>query len=126
MDSRIKYQTYGILCKFDIEKAYNHVNWNFLLKVVKDMGFGMKCIRWIAFCIRSNFLFWVSVSPEGFFSSERGLRQRDSLSPFLFLIAMEGLNQILKLQKKWESLEGFQGYKRGEHRYRDHPFTLHE
>jgi len=27
VDSRVKQNKYGILCKIDIEKAYDHVNW---------------------------------------------------------------------------------------------------
>lgn len=82
VDSRIKYQTLGILCKHDIEKAYNHVNWNFLLKVLKDMGFGMTLIT---FCIKIvKFSILVNGSHEGF-SFERGLRKGDPLSTFLFL-----------------------------------------
>ena len=30
----------GVLYKLDIEKAYDCVNWDFLLKVSKKMGFG--------------------------------------------------------------------------------------
>lgn len=29
----------GILCKFDIEKAYDHVNWDFLCGVLQRMEF---------------------------------------------------------------------------------------
>ena len=31
MDSRIRPGEYGVLCMFDIEKVYDHVNWEFLL-----------------------------------------------------------------------------------------------
>lgn len=93
VNSRLKGQYPGILCKLDIEKAYDHVNWNFLLKMLKDMGFGAKWIKWISFCIKTmKFSILVNGSPEGFFASERGLRQGDLLSSFLFLIAMEGLS----------------------------------
>lgn len=37
----------GVLCKLDIEKTYDHVNWNFLLSVLQNMGFGKKWIGWI-------------------------------------------------------------------------------
>lgn len=37
VDSSIKLKRSGILCKLDIKKAYNHVNWEFLLTILKDM-----------------------------------------------------------------------------------------
>ena len=33
-----------ILCKLDIEKAYDHLDWDFLLSVMSKMGFGSKWI----------------------------------------------------------------------------------
>ncbi|RVW96305.1 Transposon TX1 uncharacterized 149 kDa protein [Vitis vinifera] len=41
----------GILCKLDIEKAYDHVNWSFLFWLMEMMGFGAKWISWIQWCI---------------------------------------------------------------------------
>jgi len=46
-NSREKQKFPGILCKLDLEKAYDHANWKFLLKVIEDMGFGKKWINWI-------------------------------------------------------------------------------
>ncbi|RVW70195.1 Transposon TX1 uncharacterized 149 kDa protein [Vitis vinifera] len=38
VDSRLKDNVGGVLCKLDIEKAYDHVSWSFLLAVLKKMG----------------------------------------------------------------------------------------
>ena len=47
IDSRIKARKAGGVCKLDLEKAYDHVNWDFLLYVMKRMGFGERWIGWI-------------------------------------------------------------------------------
>ena len=42
LDSRLKAIMPGVLCKLDIETAYDHVNWNFLLYMLRRCGFSDK------------------------------------------------------------------------------------
>ena len=37
----------GVICKLDVEKAYDHVNWNFLMYLLKQCGFSENWRRWI-------------------------------------------------------------------------------
>ena len=42
IDSWKKKGEKGLICKLDIEKAYDSVNWQFLMRVMQKMGFGVK------------------------------------------------------------------------------------
>lgn len=45
IDSLLKKKDCGLMCKFDIKKAYDHVNWDFLRAILGKMGFGKKWIN---------------------------------------------------------------------------------
>ena len=68
VDSRLKSNEGGVLCKLDTKKAYNHVNWKFLIAMLRKMSFGEKWINWIEWCISIvKFFVLVNGSPFDFF-----------------------------------------------------------
>ena len=96
MDSILKCNEGAVMCKLDIEKTYDHVDWS-LFSVMGIMGFGEKWLRWMQRCISTtSFSVLVNGSLSGFFQSSKGLRQEDPLSPYLFVIAMEALSCLLR------------------------------
>ncbi|GKE42501.1 putative RNA-directed DNA polymerase, eukaryota, reverse transcriptase zinc-binding domain protein [Tanacetum coccineum] len=64
--------------------------------VLLNLGFGSKWRSWIRACLSSSrALVLVNGSPTSEFSIKRGLRQGDLLSPFLFILVLEGLHNAL-------------------------------
>ena len=108
IDSRLKANLRGLLCKLDIEKAYGHVNWNCAIVVMDKMGFSSKWLGWIRWYISTvRFSVLVNNSPSGFFNSSRSLRQGDPLSPYLFILVMEILSCLISKAKDGDFIEGF-------------------
>ena len=80
----------GIITAIDFEKAFDSVNWNFLSKSLESFGFGESFRAWIK-TFYNNIS--SSVTNIGFstpsFNLKRGVRQGNSLSRSLFIIAFE-------------------------------------
>ncbi|KAL4298050.1 hypothetical protein GQ457_12G017320 [Hibiscus cannabinus] len=79
----------GDAIKLDMEKAYNRVEWNFLVAVILKMEFAqqwvdmiLSCVTYVSFCFRIN------GATSDFFSPSKGLRQGDPFFPYLFLFCM--------------------------------------
>lgn len=78
----------GVIFKLDIEKAFDKINWDFLLSILALKGFSDKWINWIRACISSaTYSVLINGKPRGYIQASRDIRQGDPLSPFLFVIA---------------------------------------
>ena len=108
IDSRLKSGVPGVLCKLDVEKAYDHVSWGFLMYMLQHCGFSKKWRKWIMCCISTvKFFILINGNPSDFFGSSRGIRQGDPLSPLLFDIVMEGLSRMLDVAATTSQFSGF-------------------
>ena len=89
-------KAYGgnLAMKIDVRKAFDTVNWQFLIHVLRRFGFTDLFCNWILSILHSAKLS-VSVNGKsvGFFSCTRGVRQGNPLSPLLFCIAEEVISR---------------------------------
>eukprot|EP00253_Pinus_taeda_P017945 PITA_17945 len=104
-----------MIMQLDITKAYDKVNWIYIKKVLIAFGFDHDWVRWVMGLVTSSrFFILVNGLPSEMFTPSRGLRQGDPLSPFLFILMMEGLGRSIKQSKISRKIKGLQLTKNGQ------------
>lgn len=82
--------------KVDFEKAFDCVSWNYLKYLMKRMGFRNRLLSWMnAYVFSSTMHVLMNGSLTKELQVGTGLLQGDPLSPFLFLLVVEGLSSIV-------------------------------
>ena len=95
-----------MILKIDMSRAFDRVEWPFLLKILSLSGFPPQFTHLIEQCITTpTFSILINGGPVGNFSSQRGLRQGNPLSPLLFIICTEALSRLLTRKSMMGSLK---------------------
>ncbi|MCH81869.1 putative ribonuclease H protein [Trifolium medium] len=82
--------------KVDLSKAYDRLNWNFIYHTLTEVGYPKQWIDAVMTAVtsvRTN-VKWNGVRAE-FFHPQRGIRQGDPISPYLFVICMDKLSHLI-------------------------------
>eukprot|EP00253_Pinus_taeda_P016597 PITA_16597 len=86
----------GMIIKLDLSKAFDKLSWEYIQHMLLAFGFSTTWTCWIMNLISSPcFSVLLNGSPSQPFHSSRGIRQADSLSPFIFVLMAEGLSRLL-------------------------------
>ncbi|XP_024190496.1 uncharacterized protein LOC112194497 [Rosa chinensis] len=95
--------------KLDLSKAYDRMEWEFLRRVMSRFGFARRWIDLIMQCVTTvRYSFLVRGKPRGCVVPTRGLRQGDPLSPYLFLLRVEGFSALLQKKQSDGLLSGIE------------------
>lgn len=76
-----------MMLKIDMRKAYDCMEWTFLIRILKAWGFDEDCIFVIYSCISTvEFSLLLNGNISETIKPGMGLRQGDPLSPILFIM----------------------------------------
>lgn len=96
-----------VVLKLNMSKAYDWVEWGFLFEIMRRLGF---CEGWVG-------LVWACISTVSYsilfngdestiFHPTRGIWQGDHISPYLFILIVEGLSAMIRFHEEVGSLHG--------------------
>ena len=93
--------------KLHMSKMYDRVEWQFMEKLMKKMGFGDTWTNLMMQCIsKATYSVLINGEPYGHIKSTRGMRQGDPLSPYLFLLCTEGFYGLLRKAEENGDIRG--------------------
>jgi hypothetical protein len=96
-----------MLLKLDISIYFDKLSWAYIKSLILSLGFSHEWVVWILNLTSSAFFsILIIVVPSHPFSPSHGIRQGYPMSPFLFIIMVEGLSCFIKVSIVDKSLVG--------------------
>lgn len=93
--------------KLDFNKAFDRVEWDFLEALLVKMGFHNKWVNWVMECVSTvKFAVIANGETRANIVPQRGLRQGDPLSPYLFLLVKDVLSNLIQQELNLGQLGG--------------------
>ena len=98
----------GLLVTVDIEKAFDSVNHYFLLHILRKFGSGIDFVSWIKMLLNNQESCIINGGKTAkYFKLERGTRQGDPISAYLFILVLEIFFIFVKNNPKVKGLNIF-------------------
>lgn len=95
--------------KLDVSKAYDRIEWCFLEHMLGRLGFPRAIVELIMLCVSTvSYSFLLNGAPVGSLTPNRGIRQGDPLSPYLFICCVEAFIQMVEAAVRQGRLNGIQ------------------
>lgn len=96
MDTRMKGKGGYMTLKLDMSKAYDKMEWAFLEAIMRKLGFADRWANLTMTCVCTvSYSVLINGQPYGRINPSRGPRQGDPLSPYFFILCVEGLTGML-------------------------------
>ena len=98
----------GILTSLDFRKAFDSIEWPFIMKTLDHFNFGSDIKRWIKLFYTNT---ETAVQNNGFITSwfkpSKGVRQGCPLSPYLFILSAEVLSKRIRQDSNVRGIKVF-------------------